>query len=299
MNQNQLQCFLTVADTLNYASAAQLLNISQPAVSRQIMQLEKELGVTLFTRTTRNVVLTDSGKSFLIDARDIVNRMNISRIHLQKNETRAYQILNIACSDDSDLDFFTTVFRRCKTQFPELKPYVRVIPQKQILRLFRENELDVVLSYKQDIFLSREIEFLPLFQDAVCCVVSDQHPFAGRKSLTKSDLYSDNLIVCNSSAQPPAIQELQKELEYHHSTESLYYCDDIPVAVSLSCAGYGFTVLPDIQQVINIHMICIPIKDIKPITYGIYYKKNNTKIKMINRFLTVIQGEGMESTENQ
>lgn len=289
MNQHQLHCFITVADTLNFAKAAQLLNVSQPAVSRQIVMLEKELDTTLFTRTTRNVALTDSGKVFLIEAKDIYNRMNTARIRVQKSEYATFPILSIACSNDADLDFFTVVLKRCRKYFPELRPYIRVIPQKQILKLFRENELDLILSYRQDIFASKELQYLPLFLNDVCCVVEEGHPFTEKKTLCKADLFQDNLIICNSSAQPPAIRELQKELEYHHAVETLYFCDDIPVAVSLARAGYGFAVLPDVQQVTSVDIRCIPIKDIKPISYGVYYKKDNPQIQNVQKFLSVIQ----------
>ncbi len=65
MNTFQLKCFLTVTETLNFARAAQLLNITQPAVTHQIRSLENELNVRLFKRTTRNVELTHEGQLFI------------------------------------------------------------------------------------------------------------------------------------------------------------------------------------------------------------------------------------------
>ena len=65
MNIDQLQCFLTVADTLNFARAAEQLHVTQPAVTQQIHALERELGVPLFRRTTRTVRITEEGLAFL------------------------------------------------------------------------------------------------------------------------------------------------------------------------------------------------------------------------------------------
>ena len=73
MNTFQLVCFLTIAEHLSFTKAAELLHVTQPAVGQQIQSLEKELGVKLFTRTTRSVKLTKEGKSFLGDAAQIVN----------------------------------------------------------------------------------------------------------------------------------------------------------------------------------------------------------------------------------
>ena len=72
MNTFQLSCFLAVAEYLNFSQAAQQLHVTHPAVSQQIQSLEKELNVKLFQRTTRSVKLTEEGKAFLNDARQIV-----------------------------------------------------------------------------------------------------------------------------------------------------------------------------------------------------------------------------------
>ena len=72
MNTFQLSCFLAVAEHLNFARAAEQLHVTHPAVSQQIQTLEKELNVQLFQRTTRSVKLTEEGKTFLHDARQIV-----------------------------------------------------------------------------------------------------------------------------------------------------------------------------------------------------------------------------------
>ena len=72
MDTFQLSCFLAVAEYLNFSQAAQSLHVTHPAVSQQIQSLEKELNVKLFRRTTRSVKLTEEGKIFLNDARQIV-----------------------------------------------------------------------------------------------------------------------------------------------------------------------------------------------------------------------------------
>ena len=65
MELHQLQTFVAVAETHGFSSAAQILNLTQSAVSSQIVRLEKDLGVRLFDRTTRSVALTDAGTTLL------------------------------------------------------------------------------------------------------------------------------------------------------------------------------------------------------------------------------------------
>ena len=72
MNTDQLKSFIQVSENLNFARAAEILNITQSAVSRQIHSLEEELGTKLLHRTTRTVTLTPAGISFLEDAKNVI-----------------------------------------------------------------------------------------------------------------------------------------------------------------------------------------------------------------------------------
>ena len=72
MNTVQLECFLTVAEYLNFSKASEALKLTQPAVTHQIQSLEKELNVKLFRRTSKNVSLTQEGYLFLADAQLIL-----------------------------------------------------------------------------------------------------------------------------------------------------------------------------------------------------------------------------------
>lgn len=68
----QIECFLAVAEHLNFAKAAEQLNVSQPAITRQIRTLEEELHTQLFIRNTRMVRLTENGRIFQSDAQVMV-----------------------------------------------------------------------------------------------------------------------------------------------------------------------------------------------------------------------------------
>lgn len=72
MNTVQLECFVTVAEHLNFSKASRVLKITQPAVSHQIRTLEEELDVKLFNRTSKSVTLTQEGILFLADAQLIL-----------------------------------------------------------------------------------------------------------------------------------------------------------------------------------------------------------------------------------
>lgn len=83
MNTTQLECFLAVADFLNFSRAAQHLRLTQPAVSHQVKTLEDELGVALFQRTSKQVRLTQEGHMFLQYAGKILQLSKLSQAQVK------------------------------------------------------------------------------------------------------------------------------------------------------------------------------------------------------------------------
>ena len=89
MTTSQLECFISLAGTLNYMKTAEQLGLTQPAVSKQIQTLETELNCKLFNRTTRSVTLTKAGSAFLADANTIIDTFYHSkeRITFKREES--------------------------------------------------------------------------------------------------------------------------------------------------------------------------------------------------------------------
>ncbi|MNL65286.1 Hca operon transcriptional activator [compost metagenome] len=76
MNIQQLKCFVSLAETLNFSKTAEKLNLTQPAVSHNIKSLENELGILLFVRNKRTVNLTLAGNSFYEDMEGLLFRLD-------------------------------------------------------------------------------------------------------------------------------------------------------------------------------------------------------------------------------
>ena len=104
MDINQLNCFISVAQTLNFSEAARRNYLSQSTVSRYIIDLEKEFGVQLFTRSHRDVLLTNEGKTLLPYALEIVETLGKAKKVIQKLQNGGTGKLTIGC-DVTSLDF--------------------------------------------------------------------------------------------------------------------------------------------------------------------------------------------------
>ena len=109
MNTIQLECFLSVAEHLNFSRASEELKITQPAVSHQIRALEDELGVKLFSRTSKSVTLTEEGIMFLPDAQLILKTALSARERLGRHEH--FISFEVGCHNYLELNLLPPVFR--------------------------------------------------------------------------------------------------------------------------------------------------------------------------------------------
>ena len=286
MNTDQLKSFIQVAENLNFARAAEILKITQSAVSRQIHSLENELGTKLLHRTTRTVILTPAGISFLEDAKNVMGRLKVAEQKIQRHQSTTIQVLTIGCQNEANLDLLCKVLKSCKQQIPELYPFLKVIPHRSILNLFYQDELDLLFGFQEDIPIKNDTIYIELFQIPLCCIVPASHPWAERPELAKEELYLENIVVCNSYAIPARVAEMQNQISQHILPESTYMCENLQVLLTLVRAGYGCSVLP-LMNFVNADIRGIPLKDSEPLSYGIFFKKSSHS-PLLKKFISIV-----------
>ena len=286
MNTDQLKSFIQVAENLNFARAAEILKITQSAVSRQIHSLENELGTKLLHRTTRTVILTPAGISFLEDAKNVMGRLKVAEQKIQRHQSTNIQVLTIGCQNEANLDLLCKVLKSCKQQIPELYPFLKVIPHRSILNLFYQDELDLLFGFQEDIPIKNDTIYKELFQIPLCCIVPASHPWAERPELAKEELYLENIVVCNSYAIPARVAEMQNQISQHILPESTYVCENMQVLLTLVRAGYGCSVLP-LMNFVNTDIRVIPLKDSEPLSYGIFFKKSSQS-PLLKKFISIV-----------
>ena len=94
-----LKYFITVAQEQSFSKAAKVLNISQPALSKQIKDLEEEYQITLFNRTTRSLSLTEEGQLFKVHVKEILNLVNKTEYYLKNTKKYISGDIYLGCSE--------------------------------------------------------------------------------------------------------------------------------------------------------------------------------------------------------
>lgn len=287
MSTEQLESFIQVVENLNFARAAEALNITQSAVSRQIHALEEELGTKLLHRTTRIVTLTPAGISFFEDAKNIMERLRIAAAKIHCHQASNIQIISIGCGTEAVLDLLCEILKPCREQFPELYPFLRIIPHRVLLSLFYQGELDLLFSFRDDIPLKDKLIYKELFSLPLCCVLPSTHPYSTKEVLEEEELLSENMIVCNSYAIPSKAAEIQNRISQKLPPEQSYLCDNLQVLLTLVKAGYGCSILPK-ASFASSDIRYVPLKNTEPLSYGIFYK-NGSLTELHKKLISIIK----------
>lgn len=148
MNTVQLECFLAVAQYLNFSKAAESVSITQPAVSHQIGSLEDELGVKLFVRTSKSVSLTREGIMFISDAEQILKIAGSAKFRLSEKLEDEPVRISIGCHNQAELNVLTPALREMSRLYDDLLPYIDLTPFKSIDNQLKDQKIQLLLSFK-------------------------------------------------------------------------------------------------------------------------------------------------------
>lgn len=272
MTTQQLQCFLQVADRLNFTKAAEDLYLSVPTVTHHIQNLENELGTKLLIRTSRKVQLTPAGVSFYQDASEIYGKIQIAAKRLHNLERKGVQVLRIGCVTNAELDKLAEPLKKLHKEFPQCLPQLIVDDYFKLEKMFENKQLDIMIGTRamtEDLtsgqflpickvsefaVMSQEV-FAEVFPDVFSDVsidpdtLSQKAPDTLENSVPSFHLdhtFDYPLITLHQRLLPfRANNKFQQEImTYIHSHIHLS-CENDKAALLLAQSGYGIAILPE------------------------------------------------------
>ncbi|HTH17578.1 MAG TPA: hydrogen peroxide-inducible genes activator [Magnetospirillum sp.] len=190
----QLQCIVAVADALHFRRAAERLNLSQPALSAQIAQMEEMLGVLLVERTRRRVLMTPVGREVAARARTILRDVADLEEAARQSAVPLSGTLKIGVLRTLGPYLLPHMLGAMRSRHPDLKLYLREEPRAQLLTELDRGELDLVLVHdapRDDDHLT----VVPLFREPVCAVLPLGHRLEPKTLLQPEDMAGERLIL--------------------------------------------------------------------------------------------------------
>lgn len=207
MELRHLRYFQAVAETLNFSRAAERLRIAQPPLSRQIRDLEAELGVALFSRTHGKVQLTAAGRHLHRELPDLLQRL-ANLIAATQRAGRGGEALNIGTDWRLPLDPLARAVSELRRRERTTAQINFVdLPLADQLAALRDGRID--LAFLPEVFLGarRGLELLHVASPAVMAALPENHPLARRRTLALHELREERWILLNPR-QAPGFREL-------------------------------------------------------------------------------------------
>jgi len=189
----QLMTFCTVVDEGGFTRAAEVLNLSQPAVTKQVKSLEREMGAVLLARRGRRVALTPAGEIVYSYARRIIHTIEECQGALANLNTPGYGRLTIGAVSTVAMYTLPDLLADFAKQQPLVTVHVRTGTIDQVLLMVLRNEMDVGLV---TVPVSHElINTIPLFRDRIVLIASPDSPWAEKRMLSPRELAAIPMIA--------------------------------------------------------------------------------------------------------
>jgi DNA-binding transcriptional LysR family regulator len=172
----QREYFVAVAEELHFGRAAARLHIGQPAVSQQIRRLERELGVALFDRNPRTVVLTGAGRHFLPRARAVLGAVEQAQAAVERYVAERHTVLRLGTSTGLG-DHLDRLLDMLAVAEPRLTVELVSASTAERLDAVAKGKLDAAFIHNPDGSPS-ELRMIPVWHDPLVAVLPAGHPIA-------------------------------------------------------------------------------------------------------------------------
>ena len=201
MDLKQLECFVAVAEELNFRRAAERLSISQSALSERISSLEYSVGVSLLFRTTRQVSLTQAGVDFLKNVSGVLGEIDRSVESARQCSASGLKRVRVSGVDEAISMLLPPVIKEFRQLWPNISVQIlETSSSKKHAQELSNQHTDIAFCRhpSNDDFVQSEF----LFSEPVYLVTSLQNPLAERESLTPKDIVNEKIIGFPKHSRP-------------------------------------------------------------------------------------------------
>ncbi len=212
MELRHFRYFVAVAEAENVSRAALKLHVSQPGLSRQIRDLEDEIGFQLFERSAKSLRLTTAGKVLLTEARAVL-------LHAEEAVKKARAVaggtsgeINIGYAPSLTVQILPAALRKFQEAFPNVRVALHDLSTEEMLAQLGEKKLQIALTVRPPAKMLRGLDHAELARYEMCVAVAPRHPLAKLKFIALAQIAREPLIAYSRKDYP----------EYHSMLEKIF-----------------------------------------------------------------------------
>lgn len=243
MEIRHLRYFEALAATLNFSHAAQRLHVAQPELSRQIQQLENELGVALVDRSTRPIKLTEAGQFFYDQTLQLLSRVQQTVESTRRIGEGKRRRLSVGFVPSMLYGLIPQILREFSEAHDNLDVALVELTSLQQVRALQDGSIDIAfsrLSLANDGILHQVID-----EEPVVAVMSVASALAKKKSLAMAELVKHTVVLYPAQPRPSFADEVLRHFRAHgHAVRHLQEANGLQTAIGLVAAGAGVSLVP-------------------------------------------------------
>ena len=278
MELRHLRYFVAVAEQENVSRAAQRLHVSQPGLSRQMRDLEEEIGFKLFERRAKSLHLTEAGRAFLPHARAVLQQADEAVKAARAVAQSGPAELAVGYAPSLTVHILPQALRTFQAQFPNVRVTLHDLSTEEILAQVRADKLQLGLMVRLTAREFRGLHFEELAQYPMRVAAAPNHRLAKAKSLTLAQIAAEPLLAYRRKEYP----------EYHETMGRLFAGtkpgpkiaeehDGVTSIIAAVESGRGIALVPSLLAcMVGQRLKLIPISEATPdIIIGALWKKSS------------------------
>ncbi|MEI7533317.1 MAG: LysR substrate-binding domain-containing protein [Verrucomicrobiae bacterium] len=275
MELRHFRYFVAVAEAENVSRAALKLHVSQPGLSRQIRDLEEEIGFSLFERSAKSLKLTKAGKTFLTEAKAVL-------LHADEAVKKARAVsggtigeINVGYAPSLTVQILPAALRTFQGKFPGVRVTLNDLSSEEMLTQLGAKKLQVALTVRPPAKMLRGLAFVEIARYAMVVAVAPSHRLAKLKAITLQQVAPEPLIGLSRKDYP----------EYHVETKKLFaavsrkpnFAEEHEGGTGIIAAveaGRGIALVPSsLACIVGTRVKLIPLKPaLPPISVGAVWR---------------------------
>ncbi len=244
MELRQIRSFLSIAETLHFGRTAELIHLSQPALSLQIRALEAEIGVRLLERNRRKTTLTAAGRAFRDAAIAGVSQLDRATRDARLAADGKLGLLRIGFISTAGSELVPNIIRPFRARNPEVEFSLQNILTSEQVRMLAAGELDVGF-VRLPLGGHGQLEVVTVHREPFVVAIPSSHPLAKRKRIRLAELSGQDFVMYDRAYAPGFHDVIFGMLRNAGIVPNIRQtAGQMPTLISLVAAGMGIAILP-------------------------------------------------------
>nr|WP_276562057.1 LysR substrate-binding domain-containing protein [Alcaligenes phenolicus] len=285
-----LRCFIAVAEELHFARAAERLHIEQSPLSRTIKELEEELGVRLFVRTTRNTRLTVAGKLFLEHVQRVFIALEQARESVKAAANGFYGQLRVALSDGITPSRLSLLLALCRQEEPEVEIRLFEIPLAQQIRGLHDDLYDIGFGKSDEV--GEGLIASAVWSDPLMVAVPERHPLLAYTRIPLDEVLRYPLVLCDPQVCEGHTRQIDRVLRRSNLDPLIAErVSSFDLMMALISAGFALGLVTEPYMTISREsgVVVRPLEGRSPMLTTYLLRREDETSEVISRFISRVQ----------